>query len=433
MNPNTAEPVAPPAAPGLWYYVRMILKPIASLQLTVVLFALATALVFFGTVAMMTKGLWTVVDEYFRSGLVWIPFDLLRRFGTVFFDLPKDAEPWRGSFPFPGGWLIGGVMLVNLLAAHLIRFKLSWRRSGIIILHAGMVLLMVGELITGLFAVESTMTIRTGETADFIDITREMEIAVLDRSDPKEDHYVLVPERMFSRPGVVRDEQLPFDLEVVEYWKNTAMKISETRPEGQHVFPTAIGYWVQLDRQDESAGVDTEAHGDAPSVAVRVLDKQSGQVLAEHFLSVIFYPNHERNRRLFRFDPRTVTVGGKEYVLELRHKRVYKPYSVELLKFEHGKYPGTDIPKDFASTVKVTDTATGDAREVRIWMNNPLRYQGDSLFQSAVLQRDSGTVLLVVRNPGRLLPYIACTLVALGMIIHFGIRLSRFQQKGATA
>ena len=53
-----------------------------------------------------------------------------------------------GSFPFPGGWLLGSVLLVNLLAAHAIRFKLSWKRSGILLLHAGIILMMIGEFIT---------------------------------------------------------------------------------------------------------------------------------------------------------------------------------------------------------------------------------------------------------------------------------------------
>src|SRR5262249_2349206 len=123
--------------------------------------------------------------------------------------------------PYPGGWLLGGVMLVNLTAAHLVRFKLSWKRSGVILLHAGGILLMVGELVTGMAAVESTMTIRKGETTDFVDVTRDYAIAVTDRSDPKEDQVTVIPHHLFRQPGTVRDEQLPFDLEVTEYWKNT--------------------------------------------------------------------------------------------------------------------------------------------------------------------------------------------------------------------
>ncbi|MFQ5601231.1 MAG: ResB protein required for cytochrome C biosynthesis, partial [Candidatus Krumholzibacteriia bacterium] len=58
--------------------------------------------------------------------------------------------------------------------------------------------------------------------------------------------------------------------------------------------------------------------------------------------------------------------------------------------------------------------------------NNPLRYNGETLYQASFKQGDMGTVLQVVRNPGWLLPYIACTLGGLGMLVHFGLHLIRF-------
>jgi hypothetical protein len=36
------------------------------------------------------------------------------------------------------------------------------------------------------------------------------------------------------------------------------------------------------------------------------------------------------------------------------------------------------------------------------------------------------TSLQVVRNPGWTLPYISCALVALGMLVHFGLHLVQF-------
>ena len=59
-----------------------------------------------------------------------IPLQLFVRFGQIFFGVSPDVYV-GGSFPFPGGWLLGGLLLANLLAAHLVRFKLSWKRSGI--------------------------------------------------------------------------------------------------------------------------------------------------------------------------------------------------------------------------------------------------------------------------------------------------------------
>ena len=53
--------------------------------------------------------------------------------------------------------------LLNLLAAHAIRFRLTWSRAGIIMIHAGIIIMMLGEVITGVYAVEGQMIIRVGE------------------------------------------------------------------------------------------------------------------------------------------------------------------------------------------------------------------------------------------------------------------------------
>ena len=44
-----------------------LLKPLASLQLTVVLFVLSLVLVFAGTLAQVDNPIWTAVSDYFRS------------------------------------------------------------------------------------------------------------------------------------------------------------------------------------------------------------------------------------------------------------------------------------------------------------------------------------------------------------------------------
>jgi hypothetical protein len=218
----------------------------------------------------------------------------------------------------------------------------------------------------------------------------------------------------------------------VQYWPNTNLSFVKS-PAGEFVFPLPSGEFVKFTEAAEGAGVDSEARSDVPSAVVRCLDKKTGQELGKHFLSLWFYMNYERNRRLLAFGDRIITIDGKKHFLVLRNKRVYKDYSIELLQFEHGKYPGTDIPKDFASTVMVRDEGQSEGREVRIWMNNPLRYHGDSLFQHAVMAKDSGTILQVVDNPGRLMPYLSCIMVTLGMIVHFGIRLLGFLQKPRVA
>ena len=80
--------------------VAAVLKVLASLRITVVLLVLGILLVFFGTLAQIDEGIWTVMRKYFRSWYVMVPVQLLAEFGKVFFDF-KDSTTWSGSFPFP--------------------------------------------------------------------------------------------------------------------------------------------------------------------------------------------------------------------------------------------------------------------------------------------------------------------------------------------
>src|SRR5262245_54493329 len=108
-TPPTGTKVAPAPNPYL-AAAKAALKPLASLQLTVVLFALAVVLVFFGTLAQIDNGIWKVVDQYFWSYVVQIKLNLLSQFAKVF--LPGLKVGYLdGSLPFPGGKTIGALML----------------------------------------------------------------------------------------------------------------------------------------------------------------------------------------------------------------------------------------------------------------------------------------------------------------------------------
>jgi len=135
--------------------------------------------------------------------------------------------------------------------------------------------------------------------------------------------------------------------------------------------------------------------------------------------------------------PQTINIGGKSFTFTMRPLRVMHAFSLTLLKATHTTYPGTDIPKDFRSRVRINNAQTGEKREVEISMNHPLRYGGFTYYQ---YQMDAGqvaqqagrapsSVLSVVRNPSWLTPYIGCIMVGLGLVIQFLFHLVRFVSK----
>jgi hypothetical protein len=64
-------------------------------------------------------------------------------------------------------------------------------------------------------------------------------------------------------------------------------------------------------------------------------------------------------------------------------------------------------------------------------MNNPLRYAGETYYQGGFEPGDTVSILQVVKNPARLTPYLACTLVGVGLLIQFLMHLVGFGKRAA--
>ena len=165
-----------------------------SLRLTVVCLCLAILLVFGGTLAQVHLGLYAVQSQFFRSFLIyWTP----------------EGTHWRIPV-FPGGWLIGLVLMTNLVAAHIKRFRFERRKAGILLVHAGLILLLGGQFVTEMFQVESDMRIEVGGTKNYSEASRRNELAVIDVTDPDKDRVVVFPEKLLARGAELRTQELPF-------------------------------------------------------------------------------------------------------------------------------------------------------------------------------------------------------------------------------
>jgi hypothetical protein len=395
------------------HQLRRMLMPLASLKITVALFALSLVLVFVGTLAQVDSGIWTVVNKYFRWWFVWVPLQ-------IFF--PRSVQV-PGGFPFPGGWLIGFGLLINLLAAHAVRFKLSWKRVGIIMLHSGVVLLLLGELITGVFSVEGKMTIDEGQSANFIEDTLHYELAVIDTSDSSGDVVVSIPGSRLRDGETIRDDRLPFTIEVKQYMVNSVIDV---KPKETAPADAGYGARVRAEARKEVAGTDTKQQIDVPSAYLTLRPKTGGEPLGTYLVSQWFGVK-------FELPPQPVRVGGKSYGIDLRFRREYKPFQLRLIEFRFDRYPGTDIPMNYSSLVRLTDPESKEDRQVLIRMNEPLRHRGETFYQSSFDEAtEKTTILQVVRNPGAVLPYVSCGLVMVGMLFHFGLHLVGFLGRRVT-
>jgi hypothetical protein len=381
--------------------VRQFRDFFVSLKLTVVLLALSIILIFWATLAQVQLGIWGVQQKFFHSFFV-----LEQLPGT---EIPVPV--------FPGGYVIGGLLLINLVAAHVYRFKFEWRKAGIQLTHAGLILLLVGELISGIMQVESSMRIEEGGSSKYSESYRLNEFVILDTTNPDYDEVVAIPEAVVADGGVIQHPKLPFQLRIRDYFPNAMIQMRDQVPNAAPAVATAgIGPRLAVTplhltyKQDER---------NTPAAHVEVVSPEGpvGLWLVSPLLGM----------------PQKFDYQGRTWQLALRFKRYYHPFEIKLLDFTHDVYPGTEIPKNFSSRIHLKSDDGRENREVLIYMNNPLRYAGLTFYQASFERGDKVSILQVVRNPGWVLPYAACIMMSLGLILQFGLHLVGFINKRTPA
>jgi len=399
--------------------LKNCLNFLTSLRLTVVLLGLALLLVFFGTLAEVHMGLYDAQAQIFRSFFVhWTPAGSHLRIPV-----------------FPGGWLIGLALLVNLLAAHIKRFQLSKKKTGILLIHAGLIFLLAGQFMTEMFQVESQMRLPVGATLNYSEDSRNHELAVIDVTDPGRDRVVSIPEPLLARGGEIHPPGLPFTLRVKNYFQNSTPagpmsgdgeKLKASRGIGQQLLFAALPESKRMDDENRPSALVEVVAGNQSlgdwTVSYWLARPPLAEELQAEFGGLLKVPLTE---------PQKFQVAGHTYEIALRPVRYYKPYSITLLEFKHDIYPGTDIPSNFASKIHLRDLARGEDRDVLIRMNAPLRYGGETFYQASFEEGDRVSILQVVRNPAAITPYVACSLVAAGLIVQFLMHLSGFARKRA--
>lgn len=399
-----------------------------SLKLTVTLLAFAIVLVFVGTIAQADEGLYVAQAHYFRQWIV---------VGANFFG-------HHIPLLLPGGYLIGTLLLVNLIIAHIYRFQFTTKKIGIQLAHAGVILLLVGQLATDMLARELQMNFVEGETRNYSYSTSEYELMFISGTE-----VTAIPARLLQPGGKLKIDSLPFTIAVKSYWKNSDVnfrapmvqnappltpngiaanfdfvKREDVKTMDERNIPSAVleflvpsgslGTWVASDWAGDPASVET----------VRNTYGQMGADMAQKITAQLVASQ-------------TLEIGGKQFAFTVRPLRVIHPFSFTLLKATHTVYPGTDIPKDFRSRVRIDNKTTHEQREVDISMNNPLRYGGFTFYQyqmgaGEMVERSGQTpysVLTVVRNPAWLTPYVGCAMVGLGLVVQFMFHLVGFVTK----
>ncbi len=203
---------------------RSLWKFFTSLRLTVVCLAVGIVLVFLGTLAQVEEGLYAAQYRWFRSFFIWWSP------GGSTLQIPV----------FPGGYLVGFVLLANLISAHIKRFTWSSKKIGIQLTHLGVIVLLVGQLATDMLQRESHLGLREGESKSYSEDHRANELVFATEIGGNQEEIVSVPDAIVARRGEIPVPKLPIVVRVKDYQVNSDLMTKSSVTEAGNRLTSAL-------------------------------------------------------------------------------------------------------------------------------------------------------------------------------------------------
>jgi len=402
------------------------LIPLADLRLTLTLLSLSMVLVFVATLEQVRIGIRGAQAEFFESmyGIWHYP-----------------EQFWGGEFlnplpiPIPGGFLLGGLLILNLIAAFVTRFQWTGKKMGIQFIHLGIIMLLIGQLATQAMQEESRMQINKGESKNYLERFHGVELAFIDVTNSDIEKVVALPQELLEQGGIHYSKDLPFKVKVLEFGPNC--EFNALPPAQKATGPAASvnrGVIEATNLEIRPKPEDFSSEGmNFGYVVFEVLDGADSMGT----WAAISHPagNHwwaQINPKMGDLAFQPIRKHGRLWGVTLRPEREYLPYSIELLGIANEFYQGTDIPFNFESEI-LLKMEEEQSRRALVYMNTPLRHAGKTFYQYQMNKAADYTVFQVVRNPSWLVPYIACILVSIGLLLQFSFHLARFLNKNAAA
>lgn len=346
--------------------MNALIKKIASVKITTFCVFWLFVLTFWGTVAQVSNGLYAAQERYFFS----------------FFFLVG------GFLPIPGAQGILWVMFVNLTASVITHFSKmrSWRSAGLKLSHLGVFLYFVAAFATFHLTQETHVRLMEGESTNVGTSYHQWEIS------------------FWSEQGTTK-KVTAYDIDGVK--PGQVIQMDDVRVIVGQFYPNAQAFTSERGNQEilNASGINVLKSVD--------IDKDREKNTAGGIFNI-----DGRNVILFGGESTPTKIGDRYFML--RHRRYPLPFLLKLKKFKAEFHPGTQVASSFESFVEVIKNNT--ARDVRIFMNNPLREKDFTFYQASYDADAMGrqySTLAVVKNAGQVLPYIACFAVFFGLALHF--------------
>lgn len=368
--------------------VTKALRPFASAAIFYYATLWLVVLVVIGTISQKFFGLQNSLEKYF----------------SAWFIQPMEMPVW-----LPSGRLIMAIIMLNLAAKMAVGTKWKVKMIGINVTHMGVMLLMIGGMITAYTTTEGNIAIQEGQESSTFKDFHKLEFAVTNHSHADHDSVTAFTDGFFTDQQTFSDEATPFTFKATHFYKNCKLverPASEVSPQLKQRASRLMFKELTPDKSDRNlGGIEVEISG-----------------ASEADNGTYIFLNHQQ------WGTTSITAAdGTSYDLALRYRHYQLPFSIHLKDFEKLDHAGTMMARAYSSKVTVTEGASTE--DTKIYMNHPLRRGGYTLYQSSFDQSNpSGietSIFQVVHNQGRLMPYIAIVVITLGLLIHVFMQVPR--------
>lgn len=350
-----------------------IINFLSSLKLTVASLIWLSVLVIWGTIYQVDHGLYIAQKKFFDSYYFFV----------------------ADYIPVPSTQLIMWVLFFNLLAVMIFRTNYNSKKLFINFVHFAVLFLMLSCFFIANTSTESFMTLGEGEKSNQSSDYYLWELIAWDPSSKQLKSFEIGKD---SKNQSIKDQNLGIEIKINNFYENAAL----------------IGNSDLLIK----IKTDTEYSNNTAAVICKV-SPINGQEESQS-LSLIGNTSQVKQAKL----------KDKDILLSLRKKKYKLPISLQLIDFNKEEHTGTQIAKSYRSLVRIEDE--NGSRKLKVSMNKPLRHGPYTFYQASFSLDEAGnefSTFAIVKNHGRLLPYIFSLLISLGLAIYFLFKLFRFKKE----
>ncbi len=335
-----------------------------------------------GTVAQKDIGLYRAVETFINSWILWI-----------------------GPLPTPGGLATLSIIFLALLIKFIFYSPWAWEKAGTIITHLGVLILLIGGVVTAITNQEGFMIIPEGETVEVVSDYQNRVLVIKNNNAPSKE--IIFNDLQKGDEFTYQD----IKFQILRRCDNCGVR----SPSGNYENLTGLAENMELYSIPDKKNIEANFSGLIFGV------KTQNQ---KDFTTYLVMEDVKKK-------PEIKTKDGITSV-HIERVKAPLPFAVTLKDFRKIDYAGTTKAQEFESDLIIKD---GDVEwPVTIRMNEPLRYKGYSFYQSSFDQINGQeiTVLNVVKNSGQIFPYISTLIIFVGLLLHLIIRLSTQRKQRKT-